>query len=163
MIVFDYQTGFFTPMTAASIQGRQDGTSVAPGTLGYTTTANVPRSAPIATVANTPKTVASITVAGGVYLLGGAIGWRTAGATTQFFAAFNTTTNTLPTGDTFANFAAGKGVITNQNLTIAAANDWCIPLPSSPIFLSLTTTIYLVQQSDAANNVYGFIFATEIG
>lgn len=115
------------------------------------------RSSPITTVASTAKTVTSIVLTAGDWDVRGAVGWRTAATTTVFSAGINTSTNTLPSGDTYANFSAGQGIIQIESVSIVISKDYVIPIPSSRVSISGTTTIYLVQSSDQANSAYGYL------
>lgn len=148
--------------TGASIKGTTTNDSAAAGFVGQLINAQVARSGPVATVASTAKTVTSISLTAGDWDIRGAIGWRTQGTTTTFSAAINTTTNALPTGDTFANFGAGLGLVQVADQNVSSAEDFTMTLPVSRVSLSGTTTIYLVQQSDFANNVYGYIEARRV-
>lgn len=119
------------------------------------------RSSPVTTVANTAKNVASVTLGIGDWQISGAVGWRTQANTTVFYAAINTTSNTLPGGDAFGAFENGSGIISLEDYVSSAAQDISLALPVSRVRVnSGTTTVYLIQQTDAANNTYGFIEAT---
>lgn len=121
------------------------------------------RSSPIATTASTAKTIASITLGIGDWDIRGSMGWRTQGTTTVFYAAINTTTDALPTGDALANFSAGQGYVAEEDQNISSAQDFTLTLPASRLQVtSGTTTIYLVQQTDNNNNAYGCIEARPV-
>lgn len=142
----------------------EDGTdwSVIEGTIGYTryTSSCTYRSSPIVTTANTAKTVASVTLGVGEWDIRGSVGWRTQATTTAFYSAINTTTDSLPPGDAFAAIENGQGLLGMEDQNVSSAQDFTLPLQTSRIMVnSGTTTVYLVQQSDANNNTYGCIEA----
>lgn len=125
---------------------------------------NVARSGPHSMAANTPTSIATVTVSAGDYLITGACGWRTGATTKEFYCAINTTPNSLGGGDSFSNFGSGKGIIANNFSTgIGSANDWGIPLPASRFTATSSTSLYLISQSDQANNAFGFLTAVPIG
>lgn len=125
---------------------------------------NVARSSPHTMVANVATSISTITVTAGDYLITGACGWRTAANTTEILCGINTTANAFAGGDAFANFGnTGTGTIIDDVALLAGAKDVTVSLPGSRLSTSTTQTFYLISQSDAANNTYGFIDAIPIG
>lgn len=134
--------------------------------VGYDSFANsnVARSGPHTMVANTATSISTVTLSAGDYIIGGACGWRTAATTTEFICTLNTTANSIGGGDLFGNFLNGQGtVIQDFSTGIGSAKDWVIPLPASRFSPSSSTSLYLVCQSDQANNCYGHLTAIPIG
>jgi hypothetical protein len=121
------------------------------------------RSSPISTVVDTAKTVATLSIpSSGLWIIDGAVGWRTQTTTSNFYAGINTSANALPTGDTYSNFGGGQGVIAREGTSISGGLDLGIPLPSHLYTTTAATTLYLVQQSSGANNAFGYIQAVKI-
>ncbi len=145
-----------TTLTAGII-GTSTNDNPAVGRVGQLINGQTARSSPITTIANTAKTVISISLTAGDWDVRGAVGFRTQASTTNFYAGINTTTNALPTGDFYANFTGGQGLVPLEDQNVSSAQDVVLALPTSRVSLAGTTTLYLVQQSDAANNVYGYI------
>lgn len=148
--------------TGVAVHGSNTNDAASAGYVGELINANVARSSFISLSANTAANITSISLTAGDWDIRGAGGVRTQNTMTQINVALNTTSASLGTGDSYANFGSGLGVMVNTGIAILAANDYTLALPTSRVSLSSTTTIYLVMQTDTAQHAYGYVEARRV-
>lgn len=142
-----------TSANTCVIVGVSDGSNASAGNVGEEIDATLLRSAASGATANAASNVVSIALTAGDWQVSGSINWRTAATTTNFYAAVNVTSATLPSTDTYGcSTSSGTYTIVREGSSVATSNDVTIPIPPFRVSLSGSNTLYLVQQSNGANN-----------
>lgn len=141
-------------ITTPTISGVTDSSNAAAGIVGELISGTTLRSTASGVAANTASDVTSISLTAGDWDVSAVVSWRTAANTNAFYVATNTSSATLPGGDSYG-VSDGNGVfqIAIEGISnIASGNDYTVCMPQHRISINSTTTIYLVQKSSGASN-----------
>lgn len=156
-------TGTITP--SAGIVGQTSGSAVAAGNIGENRSIAIVRTSAISLTSGSGGVdITGVTLAAGVWLVSGSIGFTGSSTTFSGFKAARSdadSANTFPANSTFGTQTI-TATIPSFNF---AANDYIAVLPATVINISATHTYYLVASvtfGDGTCNGYGSITATRI-
>jgi len=149
-------TSTITPATTAGIVGTTLADSAQSGSVGEFISATIALGSAVALTSGTPANVTSISLTAGDWDVWGTVAYSPAGSTVvqNVFGSINTVSATLQ-GPT-------SGAYYYLPITFAAGIAPSLPVGTTRINVSSTTTVYLVAQSQfttSTNAAYGGIFA----
>jgi hypothetical protein len=144
-------------ITSPNVVGTISGGNAAAGSVGEYISSNVAAGSSVALTNNVPANITSISLTAGDWDVWGTIGTNPAGTTTQAntAGAITTTSATLPT-------SPNAGAMVGLPFSTAAGTFITVPVGTTRISISSTTTVYLVISSNfgvSTNSAYGFIAA----